>query len=80
MNDNFPKFAERIFYKTVIQVKMNLWINAIVEFQGQNGPGSQIAKIEAVDPDEEKDGLRYSIKGVVRSEKQVRSQNLEAWF
>ncbi|CAJ0952708.1 unnamed protein product, partial [Mesorhabditis belari] len=57
MNDNFPKFAERIFYKTVIQ--------------GQNGPGSQIAKIEAIDPDEEKDGLRYSIKGVVRSEKQT---------
>ncbi|ETN75849.1 cadherin domain protein [Necator americanus] len=56
VNDNFPKFSERNYYATVIQ--------------GHASPGSHLAQVSATDPDEEKEGLRYSISGSIRTPKQ----------
>ncbi|EYC39761.1 hypothetical protein Y032_0641g1021 [Ancylostoma ceylanicum] len=56
VNDNFPKFSEKKYYATVIQ--------------GHASPGSHLAKVSATDPDEEKEGLRYSISGSIRTPKQ----------
>ncbi|XGW29728.1 hypothetical protein V3C99_009069 [Haemonchus contortus] len=56
VNDNFPKFTEKSYHATVVQ--------------GQASPGSQLAKVHATDPDEEKQGLRYAISGAVRTPRQ----------
>uniref|UniRef100_A0A1I7X7G2 CA domain-containing protein n=1 Tax=Heterorhabditis bacteriophora TaxID=37862 RepID=A0A1I7X7G2_HETBA len=51
VNDNFPQFSETIYYATVVQA--------------QASPGSYLTTVSAFDPDEEKEGLKYTIKGVV---------------
>ncbi|VDL72004.1 unnamed protein product [Nippostrongylus brasiliensis] len=56
VNDNFPKFTEKIYHATVIQ--------------GQASPGSRLTKVSAIDPDDETKGLQYAISGVVRTPKQ----------
>ncbi|CAB3406383.1 unnamed protein product [Caenorhabditis bovis] len=53
VNDNFPRFAERVYQTTVVQ--------------GQVSSGSHILTLTATDADEEVDGLKYSIRGFVRS-------------
>ena len=39
--------------------------------QGQATPGSHLTTVIATDPDEEREGLRYSIRGQVKAPKQV---------
>ncbi|WKY03404.1 hypothetical protein Q1695_004835 [Nippostrongylus brasiliensis] len=56
VNDNFPKFTEKIYHATVIQ--------------GQASPGSRLTKVSAIDPDDESKGLQYAISGAVRTPKQ----------
>ncbi|CAI2349910.1 unnamed protein product [Caenorhabditis sp. 36 PRJEB53466] len=57
VNDNFPKFAEKIYSTTIVQ--------------GQVTAGSHILTVTATDADEELDGLKYSIRGFVRSPTQT---------
>ncbi|CAL2042239.1 unnamed protein product [Caenorhabditis brenneri] len=53
VNDNFPKFSEKIYTTTIVQ--------------GHVTAGSHILTVQATDLDEELDGLKYSIRGFVRS-------------
>ncbi|CDH93161.1 Cadherin domain-containing protein [Caenorhabditis elegans] len=53
INDNFPKFSEKIYTSTVVQ--------------GHVTTGSHILTVQATDLDEEPEGLKYSIRGFVRS-------------
>ncbi|TMS39063.1 hypothetical protein L596_005650 [Steinernema carpocapsae] len=52
-NDNFPRFSKRVYQ-----------FGSIV---GQVRPGDKIAVITATDLDLEKDGLRYSLNGAVKT-------------
>ncbi|PAV84401.1 hypothetical protein WR25_20164 [Diploscapter pachys] len=61
VNDNFPRFTQRVYYATVVQ--------------GQATPGSHLTTVIATDPDEEREGLRYSIRGQVKAPKQIYSAN-----
>ncbi|CAD6196894.1 unnamed protein product [Caenorhabditis auriculariae] len=61
VNDNFPRFTQKTFQTTVIQ--------------GQATAGSHLLTITATDPDEEPEGLKYSIKGPVRSLKHAYTQS-----
>ncbi|UMM31105.1 hypothetical protein L5515_012719 [Caenorhabditis briggsae] len=56
VNDNFPKFSEKIYTTTVVQ--------------GHVTSGSHILTVQATDADEELEGLKYSIRGFVRSPSQ----------
>ncbi|CAP29959.2 Protein CBR-CDH-8 [Caenorhabditis briggsae] len=57
VNDNFPKFSEKIYTTTVVQ--------------GHVTSGSHILTVQATDADEELEGLKYSIRGFVRSPSQL---------
>ena len=46
-------------------------IQFLLIIQGQATPGSHLTTVIATDPDEEREGLRYSIRGQVKAPKQV---------
>ncbi|EFO87329.1 CRE-CDH-8 protein [Caenorhabditis remanei] len=56
VNDNFPKFSEKIYTTTIVQ--------------GHVTAGSHVLTVQATDLDEELEGLKYSIRGFVRSPSQ----------
>uniref|UniRef100_A0A1I7TPR6 Cadherin domain-containing protein n=1 Tax=Caenorhabditis tropicalis TaxID=1561998 RepID=A0A1I7TPR6_9PELO len=53
VNDNFPKFSEKIYTTTIVQ--------------GHVSGGSHILTVQATDLDEEPNGLKYTIRGFIRS-------------
>lgn len=53
VNDNFPRFTDKIYTSTVVQ--------------GHVTAGSHILTVQATDSDEEVDGLKYSIRGFIRT-------------
>lgn len=57
INDNFPRFRERVFYGGAIQ--------------GRSQPGDKLLAVIADDPDIEENGLFYEIKGNIRNGKQI---------
>lgn len=58
VNDNFPKFLQKEYFGKVMERRTQF--------------DEVILRTVAVDPDDEKKGLRYAIASVLRTEKEVK--------
>lgn len=66
--DSHKEYTMPLLFKYAI-----IWImiQFLLIIQGQATPGSHLTTVIATDPDEEREGLRYSIRGQVKAPKQV---------